>query len=266
MPPESGSSTLFDSFPSHRLSTRALLTSDNATQHLYHFCSLLGAGPYIDPRPQFQFHDSEDGSVQAEVTLPISIDSTIRHARSARSWRTERMAKNDAAFQAYQVLHKAGLVNDHLLPHTQEVDDQNAEYQKKDQRPSLAEASPTLDPWGAVAAYHQQPGNTYYKTLIIIQAPGETPLEMVMLTACPLPLVQDFVLHWNALKQYTVKTSSLPEVVLDKSELLDVKLFTWRLLQTIFHGRMDGDNADFLWLFVPGELSNPTLESPQACK
>ncbi len=117
----------------------------------------------MDSRPQFSFEQVWDRKsiaerkflserkFIAEVTLPLFVDPTLRVARSIDSWNTERMAAKDASFEAYRALHVAGLVNDNLLPWTQETNDQMAEFQIKDNTPSLVHVAPTLDPWVSVA-------------------------------------------------------------------------------------------------------------------
>lgn len=76
--------------------------------------------PCIDPRPEFAFHENENGLIRGSVTLPSSIPAHARHALSKRTWRTERAAQKDAAFHAYSALFEAGLLNEHLLPICQE--------------------------------------------------------------------------------------------------------------------------------------------------
>lgn len=60
--------------------------------------------------------EKQGGLFTASVILPSSIDPSLRLTQSVSSWLTERAAKRDAAFQAYVSLHRAKLVNDHLLP------------------------------------------------------------------------------------------------------------------------------------------------------
>ncbi|KAK3113045.1 Dicer-like protein 2 [Teratosphaeriaceae sp. CCFEE 6253] len=69
---------------------------------------------------QTSFHEDQNGWIGANVTLPHSIPAYAGHASSKRTWRTEKAAKKDAAFHAYAALFKAGLLNDHLLPISQE--------------------------------------------------------------------------------------------------------------------------------------------------
>ncbi|KAB2572547.1 Dicer-like protein 2 [Lasiodiplodia theobromae] len=53
-------------------STGALLTLDNAMQHLYHFCAILGDGQHVDLRPRFFFTVDQNDRTTATVTLPSS--------------------------------------------------------------------------------------------------------------------------------------------------------------------------------------------------
>ncbi|KAJ4343390.1 Dicer-like protein 2 [Ascochyta clinopodiicola] len=168
--------------------TGARLTLDDALPHLNHFCTLLGNGPYVDPRPQFRFIRSEvDNVVNAEVTLPISVDFAVRTAKSLESWRTEKMARKDAAFEAYKALYLAGLVNDNMLPVRQETDDMVAEFQVPDHTPSMVPTSQTFNPWPSAAQVQQLKPQTYYRTLVELQAADvkadDLPLVITALTA-----------------------------------------------------------------------------------
>jgi hypothetical protein len=70
----------------------------------------------VDLRPVFHIREKEDsGFVIATITLPNYIDPLVRKASSSGRWKTERMAKKDAAFQCYITLYKKSLVNDNLL-------------------------------------------------------------------------------------------------------------------------------------------------------
>ncbi|KAI7240033.1 P-loop containing nucleoside triphosphate hydrolase protein [Hortaea werneckii] len=100
-------------------STDVLLTLDNAKAHLYHFCavSTLHVGVAVDVRPEFLPNQGEGDKLwTCTVTLPAFVHPEVRTATSAESWKTEEVAIKDAAFEAYVALHKAGLVNDNMLP------------------------------------------------------------------------------------------------------------------------------------------------------
>ena len=234
----------------------ALLTTDDALQHLHHFCSLLGSGIYVDMRPQFTFKEDDNGNVIAEVILPTLVDPAFRTARSAYSWRTERMAKNDAAFQAYKSLHIGGLVNENLLPHRRAEDEEAKEFQIADNTPSLVKVPPAFDPWITVARRQQNGHQTYLRTLLTVKAFGEDPMYLVLLTPTILPQLPQTPLYWNKSKEFIVNSSRLQDVLLTHEELIVLKEITQAILYPAFPGRVPEDRKDFLWLLAP-------LTSPQ---
>ncbi|KAF2800747.1 hypothetical protein K505DRAFT_292221 [Melanomma pulvis-pyrius CBS 109.77] len=237
-------------------STGALLTLDNALPHLNHFCSLLGSGIYVDSRPQFSFTTDKSGLIAAEVMLPISVDATMRKAHSSIRWITERMAKKDAAFQAYKGLHIAGLVNDNLLPDRQDEKDIMQEFQIPNHTPSLVEVSPPFDPWIIVAKYQQQNPHTYHRALLKIQTTGEGPFYMVLLMPFPIPEMPPFILHWNEKTQYSVECSWLTGAAYAEEVLITLRAITRKLLHSV-HRRMEEERYDFLSLFVPSDPQTP---------
>ncbi|PSN68956.1 P-loop containing nucleoside triphosphate hydrolase protein [Corynespora cassiicola Philippines] len=244
--------------------TGALLTLDNASQHLHHFCSLLGSGPYVDTRPQYRFSSSEgvgnsssNPLVSADVTLPISVDPAVRTARSSKNWGTERMAKNDVSFQAYKALHLAGLVNDNLLPRAEPGNDEAAEFQIPDNTPSLVQVSPTLDPWVSVAIYQRQNPQVYHRTLLRMQTPEEDSIYMVLYTPVSMPCVPNFFLHWNEKKKYSVESLWIQGAVLSDHELTLMRQITRKILCSIFQSKMCEERHDFLWLLVPADSQGP---------
>ncbi|KAL6710677.1 Dicer-like protein 2 [Coniothyrium glycines] len=213
--------------------TGALLTLDNASQHLHHFCAVVNSGPYVDSRPQFQFFNQSEG-LRARVTMPLSVDPTLRHFHSAETWATERMARKDAAFEAYKGLHIAGLVNDNLLP-MQQVDDGDTQNSHvPDHRPSMVD----------------QP-HAWHRTLITVQTNGEKPIVMVLFTPTALPVLFEFPLYWNQRTQYLVQTSWLPGTVLTQEDIETLRLITQRIFRSVFGTRMHDEKRDFMWLLAP---------------
>lgn len=239
--------------------TGARLTLDDALPHLSHFCALLSSGPYIDPRPQFRFIVSEiDGTVSAEVTLPISVDPAIRTAKSLVSWQTEKMAKKDVAFEAYKALYLAGLVNDNLLPVRQEADDMVAEFQVPDHTPSMVPTSPTFDPWQSIAELQQLNPRVYHRTLVEIRAAGEEALYFRLFTPFRVPVVGSIDLFWNESKTYTAEISKQSDVTLTNEELTNLRCITRKILQSIHSARMQEERFDFLWLLAPCDSTGTT--------
>ncbi|KAF2741102.1 dicer-like protein 2 [Polyplosphaeria fusca] len=231
--------------------TGALLTIEDATQHLHHFCSVLSSGPYTDSRPQFNFHEDENGLIIADVTLPISVDPVYRLARSQIGYRTERMALKDAAFQAYIALHKGGLVNDNLLPNQILGDDEAAEFNIPNFTPSLVEVSPQFDPWINIAVQQRNDSQSYHCNHLTVESPGKKPIEMIIMVPCALPELQDLVLHWNESVRYRVQSLPLGAFTISPEKLALLQLITRRILYSIFSGRMQEIRYDFLWLLAP---------------
>lgn len=125
--------------------TGALLNYENAKAHLQHFCSALSRTDSLAGRPEYIIEEQSYTHLHAVVLLPSIVPQTLRKIEGKFTWRSEKMATKDVAFQAYVALHKAGLLNDNLLPH-----------EKKDvaplqERPSHARVQCLFDPWQHVA-------------------------------------------------------------------------------------------------------------------
>ncbi|KAI4626702.1 hypothetical protein J4E83_003854 [Alternaria metachromatica] len=235
-------------------STGALLTLENAAQHLYHFCARLGGNAYVDTRPEIDFTNTL-GRITATITLPISVDPTVRKAKSLQSWSTERMAQKDAAFEAYKALYLHGLVNENLLPVQEEGDDNAAQYQIPDDRPSLVPVSQTLDPWAVVAQSHECEPDLWYRTLLEVKAPGEEPMRMILLTPAPMHEIPNILLHWNESKQYTATTSALYGTSLVDIDIDLLRSITWKILRSVFGAHIIKGVDDFLCLLAPCDSS-----------
>jgi hypothetical protein len=231
----------------------ALLTLDNASQHLHHFCSTLSSSVYVDSRPQFSFEQNPTSRIIAKVTLPLSVNPAVRTANSLQSWNTERMAMKDASFEAYVALHKEGLVNDNLLPPRREVDDPAAQFQIPDNTPALVSVSETMDPWSAVTADKQQDLQMFYRTLLKLNRTGEKPFFMVLLTPTAMPKVPYLKIYWNMTNQYTIESSWLPTTSLTKEEIETMRNITQKILLSEFSARMPDGRHDFMWLLAPSD-------------
>lgn len=112
----------------------AILTLYNAKSHLQNFCDHLPKIAYANSRPEYVFYGACGIDVVATIILPISVDPAVRVTRSAEHWQSERMASNDAAFEAYIKLYHAGLVNDNLLDPSRTRVDFRPEYKECGQR------------------------------------------------------------------------------------------------------------------------------------
>lgn len=135
-------------------STNARLDHDNAKAHLEHFCSTFAAKEFVDSRPDYIIHrhgESTSPMIRATVILPLFIPAEIRQIHGAATWRSEKNATKDAAFQAYMALYKEGLVNDHLLPF------KYSEIPDAETAAAIGEVEALRDPWlDVAAAWHLQ--------------------------------------------------------------------------------------------------------------
>lgn len=236
--------------------TGARLTLDDALSHLNHFCSLLASKAYFDPRPLFKFFETSDG-ITAEVTLPISVDRAVRKAMGSGSWRTEKMARKDAAFEAYKALYYAGLVSENLLPLRRETDDMALGSHAPENRPSMIPSSPTLDPWLSVAKEWKQKPQVYYRALI--EFPGVGNIRLT--TINPIPVVDDIQLHWNESKTLRVRVTKRSTTSLSAADVATLRLITRRILRSAYAGRMQDERHDFLWLIAPCDKYGGSLNS-----
>lgn len=124
--------------------TKARLDYDNAKQHLDHFCSSLAPKHLSDNRPQYVM-ERHAPNVKARVILPNFVPQELRQTYGKVFWTSEKQATKDAAFHALIGLHEAGLINDHLLPHSP------SDLIKCEMRESVISVPPLMKPWPLVA-------------------------------------------------------------------------------------------------------------------
>lgn len=133
--------------------TGARLTIHDAKSHLHHFCATLTSRRYVEHHPDYIVEEvrgiGQPGApipLKATVILPVSVPQHLRQATSSMSWVSEKHAIMDAAFQAYQALYYAGLIDDHLLPLRNRLE---CEIEA---RPGLKEVQALYNPWINVAS------------------------------------------------------------------------------------------------------------------
>lgn len=234
----------------------ALLTLNDAMQHLYHFCAILGDGQHVDLRPRFSFTTVENDRTTATVTLPTSVDAKIRQHRGTGAWITERAARKDAAFQAYVALHKAGLVNDNLLPLLSDPDEE-PDFGVVDKRPAILKVGLLLDPWVPVAQTISATTTSmlWYRTKLSFSLNEQT-VSLVLLLPRPTLRVPDFLLHWNEEIRYVLTSEPLDAINLSQSEMAVLQRDTRALLHSIYGSRMTEERYDFLFLLGSYDASS----------
>ena len=235
------------------------MTLEDAVQHLYHFCATLPKVPYADPNPIFTFEEHFSGgdrrSISAKVLLPNSVDVAVRSACSQSSWITERMARKDAAFEAYKALHQAGLVDEHLLPlgHTDETVKEAYGAVKK--RPGMVKVSEQIDVWSCLAQCWQS-SCQIYGSLIKFTNPGQVRTEMTMLLPIRIPAIAGTIdLYWD--QDTTFQLIVEPKTVnFSPAVIASAAQITFLLLESVFRSRIEYGRHDFIALFVPSNCTD----------
>lgn len=242
----------------------AKLTLEDAVRHLYHFCATLPAAPYADPNPIFTFEEHSAGgggkSISAKVLLPNSVDVAVRSAYSKFSWITEKMARKDAAFEAYKALYEAGLVNEHLLPLGHVDEAVNEAYSAVKKRPSIVKVSEQIDLWPSIAQCWQVPGHLH-GSLIKITGPGQEGTEMIMLLPVKMPAIAGAIdLYWD--QNTTFQLIIQPETaIFSPAVIASAAQITFLLLESVFRSRLENGRFDFLALFTPTNCMDQWLSS-----
>ncbi|QSZ33077.1 hypothetical protein DSL72_002662 [Monilinia vaccinii-corymbosi] len=190
-------------------STGARLDLDNAMVHLHHFCSVLTAKEFVDPRPDFVY-SSESGSkygqarCKARVILPISVPESLRVHESRGTWLSEKGAAKGAAFEAYVALYKGGLVNDNLLPlmvHDRLIDELTSK--PVDTRPSLLMVKEILDPWFDITrAWKEAEQDPKIVRTSIMSLDG---LNMELCLPIEPPAIPPLKLYWDSKTEFSIE-------------------------------------------------------------
>ncbi|KAI1921597.1 Dicer-like protein 2 [Ophidiomyces ophidiicola] len=228
-------------------STGALLTFENVIGHLFHFCA-THSWEFTVAEPDFFITIESNTTRSAKVVLPSFVDPKLRVFHSVHVWKTEKMAKRDAAFQAYVALYQAGLVNEHLMPAHRRKDDEGFE-QQIEKRPSFAMVSDIYNPWAKIARIWQNK-QLFYTFIVDIQTNSKRFPPMMLILPAKLPCDFSFKIFWN--EETTMVVSVKRDNQRFSAELIEHAATTTSiLLSSLYSQKMISDNLDFSWLFVP---------------
>ncbi|CAI7616954.1 unnamed protein product [Penicillium glandicola] len=228
--------------------TSALLTADDAVQHLHHFCDVLPVDEYSDNRPMFSFEENGEGLLLGTVTLPNSVHPTVRRTTGKSWWRTERAARKETAFQAYKALHSYGLVNDNLLPLTRKPE---LRFSEQTTLPSIVQAAEQYDPYVELAQGWAL--GQLCQTRLKIYRNGTVDEDLAVSLILPrlTPMPHPIPLYWDpetSLKLYF--DPQMPAFETTPEKLDQMRKITALYLQAP-SSRQRGDDRDFVALFVP---------------
>jgi len=239
--------------------TGALLTMDNARGHLHHFCAVARqANRYVDPRPEFDTQELAGKMWQASVTLPSFVHPSVRTAKSSRTWRGERNAIKEGAFNAYVALHQAELVNDHLLPAVKDLGPKPGQ-QHVDQ-PSLIEVDEQLSAWRLCDSAGQHLPAAWYAADIKLRLPDREVISQTLWLPFRVEAVESIRLHWNADVSYEASVHPLSHHTLINDEQESASAWTSLVLRSVFANRMPVQNFDSAFLLI-----RPSDESEDDC-
>ena len=192
----------------------------------------------------------------AEVSLPNSVDPSVREARSLYEWTSEKLAKRDAAFEAYIALYHANLVSDNLLPLRGQGDEALAEAQKAVQKiVSLVDINQQLDIWSSIAREWCCVARIHISSVLITHE-GSLCVKMLMILPKPLPNSLEIDLYWDAfttLKATIEPDFSMTQDIIHPQTMADC---TALLLRSVFLNRMEADQTDFVAHFIPAEVQD----------
>lgn len=157
----------------------------------------------------------------------------------------------NVAFEAYVSLHKAGLVNDNLLPLRTKISDLAEDIPS---RPSLIQVLPRLNPWSL--SLHDPP--RWSKSVVELEIGGEKKGSLLMMLPVDLPPISEIDLHWSASVKGTVRiyeevrdTTGLDSDVWPEM-LVQASHETSTLLSAVsLTSRLKSDKRDFVAMFQP---------------
>ncbi|KAL4907912.1 ATP-dependent helicase dcl2 [Aspergillus multicolor] len=225
-------------------STGALLTAENAMQHLFHFCATLPGQKYVDNKPEFSFERHGSGDLRAKVTMPSSVNPKVRCAEGKSWWKTERAAKKEAAFHAYKALYEHGLLNHNLLPLTKSRD---FSHKHVGPPPALQGISAQYDPWADWAYLWKSPN--VYQSRIIIRQNGDV-AHMKLITPTDLPLLEPMTLFWDNETTYVVELDAAEPILMTAEDIERMRTVTETYLHSMT-SRPPVRKNDYIALFGP---------------
>lgn len=211
-------------------------------------------GSQLELKPVFACHEDPDGLISAEAILPAAVHASLRRAKSSRSFKTERAAIADTAFETYKMLHENGLVNDNLLTSRTKLHDVAGDMTS---RPSLIEVLPRLDPWSLDLCYPL----VWNRSLVELEIDGVRQGCLRMVLPVLLPHIMNISLHWNALERANVRIRREHDV--NGDDIDQLRHSTSVLLSIVYPAsRFDHSKQDLLALFQPYDFeTSPDLLS-----
>ena len=205
----------------------------------------------------FTFEGDAKVGILATVTLPTSIESSLRQFSSSQLWRSQINARRDAAFEAYIALYRAGLVNDNLLPLLSHDEAEVSSAVEK--RPSLVICAEQFNPWSKIAiAWLSEPVIHEYRVRLCSYE--KDVLQMMLFAPCALPPIPSMDLYWDTEQRYTVDISYEYQRAYDEPKVAGLLQSTHCILRSIYAGRMESSHCTLPLLFAPVQYTDGLAE------
>lgn len=205
----------------------------------------------------YRINESQGGKC-AFVHLPLSLNVAKYPVSSKFTWKTEKMARRDAAFQAYKLLYSKDLLSHSLLPDIPAVpqDEQSVRDDAIEKRESIYTVQAQYDPWPDVTLELQQSTSVYAHSL---RVDGIGRFYPKMILILPKSLQETtFTLWETSCEQLQVTIEAGTKLVLDSTQL--AQQVSFHLLNTILGRRLKGITAAQLPLLLIPDLPTGTLE------
>jgi len=240
----------------------------SAAPHLNHFCSVI---PNTSPFPYTPIYDINPpelpegwhsfqsrlsppmpppGPFGSTVTLPRVLPPHLQVFTVEKMYKTKTSAHQHVAFQAYLSLYHNGLLSDHLLPLTDEMqtpldDEVKALLKDIDKRAAMAGVSCQIDPWSPVGE-----SNVWQSSELAID--GFPVLVMFTLSRPMTLLKQDgptlYRPDGDPLKvEWRIREDLIPS----EHDIEQAQRYTRRLFWSLHGSYMKWENMDFTHLFLP---------------
>ena len=180
----------------------------------------------------------------------------MREASSLYEWTSEKLARRDAAFEAYIALYHANLISDNLLPLRGHDDEALTEAQKAVQKiPSLVDIREQLDIWSSIAREWCCVATMHISSVLITHG-GSPGVKMLMILPRPLPNSLEIDLHWDAFTTLKATIEPGPSIAQDMIHAQAMADCTALLLRSVFPARLETDRTDFIAHFMPAEIQD----------
>lgn len=248
-------------------STGALLHFDNAKAHLYHFCAVsTRMSSFVDARPEFSAEEDTTHRWTATAHLPAFVHSTLRTTSSREKWSKEDTAIKDAAFEAYVALHKAGLVNDSLLPRTQDYGPDVGQLHVD--QPSIVSVADTQSSWRALSEQAAASDAKWISHSVrMLREDDAEVASLTMHLPTATSVSQHITLHWNENTSYTVEIEMAANSRANDADPNDVETLrdmTDHLLRSVYASRMEAKSERLPFFFSSEDLHQVNLHRDNA--